>query len=445
MDAQAWLFEWISASTAVKLAIIAILASFLPLNALTYQRFRSCRRKAKIERTLQLLKMGGQDRERYLEIKTGRFLCIAVTYATLVSVLGLTILLFSEQMKLGIGSLAGQESWLMFGMGFLGGYLWGIQYVLRRYSVDDLNPGVYHALAIRMVLAGVLAVVFFNAYEALIGGEGAGVSQKVWPALALVLGMFPQRGVTWIRDRVPFLSDNEAPSVRNAPLEMIEGVTVHDRLRLEEEGIDNCYDLATADFVPLVINTPYSARALIDWLLQAKLCIYVPEAIMTLRQQGIRTILDLGPLDDDALKGLAEATAVTKAALERAQKSLTVDCEIDRLRHVGNALSRFSGIEDPLPLHLVVGGKLKNSGSFEFADCTKLKLVGIYPHREAAQNACKDVAQKTAGDANIRYFVGHVHRLVDPDALERERNESQTSSGPDANRGAAVDGHAASA
>ena len=34
------------------------------------------------------------------------------------------------------------RSWLIFGMGFLGGYLWGIQYVFRRYVDDDLTPGV---------------------------------------------------------------------------------------------------------------------------------------------------------------------------------------------------------------------------------------------------------------------------------------------------------------
>lgn len=456
MESLAALLGSNPASTTVQLAIIALLASFLPLNALTYQRFRSCRKRAKVERIMKLLKIGPEDRARFLEIKPGPFLCIAVIYASAVAILGLTILLFGERMSLGVGSLAGPDTWLMFGMGFLGGYLWGIQYVLRRYTVDDLNPGVYHALAVRMVLAGVLAAVIFNAYEATVGGEAGAVSDKIWPALALVLGMFPQRGITWIRDRVPFLSDDEAPGMRKAPLEMIEGITFHDRVRLEEEGIDNCYDLATADFVPLVINTPYSARALTEWMLQAKLCIFAPEAMPNLRQQGIRSILDLGSLDGDGLKALAEATSVTKSALERAQRSLTADVGIDRLRYIGNALSKFSGIEDPLGLHLVVGGKLKATGGCDVADCAELKVVGIYPHQGAAQEAWQDVARRAAGDTSIRYFIGRVHRLDHPAAPSPDsspdirpatpgdgKNASRRPNGTGADRGTVVAGRAA--
>jgi hypothetical protein len=356
---------FISVPNATKLATLVVLTLFLPLNALTYQLFRSHRRKAKIERILELLKIREQDRMRYNDLRTGPCLTIAVTYATIVSVLGLTILLFGEQMALdrldahGADAFPVHRSWLMFGMGFLGGYLWGIQYIFRRYADDDLAPGVYHALAIRMILAGTLAVVIYNAYEVLAAGTPGAEALpagtvasggKVWPALAFVLGMFPQRGITWLRDRVPFLGPDDDPSVRKAPLEMIEGITFNDRVRLEEESIDNCYDLATADFVPLVIHTPYSARELTDWMLQAKLCIYAPEAMRNLRQQGIRTIMDLEDLDETRIKELVEATAMTKSALERAVKSLKTDDEIERLRYVGKRLSKFTGLEDaPAP------------------------------------------------------------------------------------------------
>ena len=344
--------------TAARLAILLVMILFLPLSALTYQLFRSHRNKAKIERILDLLKVRGHEQKKYLEIRTGHYLCISVTYATLVAALGLTILLFGDQM--GFDATAGRDpeqfpvarSWLIFGMGFLGGYLWGIQYVFRRYVDDDLTPGVYHALAIRMMLAGTLAVVIYNAYEGLGGETGMNLTGQVWPALAFVLGMFPQRGISWIYDRVPFFAQDDDPSVRKAPLEMIEGITFHDRVRLEEASIDNCYDLATADFVPLVFDTPYSARELTDWILQAKLCVYAPDAMLNLRQQGIRTIMDLEGLDQTQIQELVEATAVTKSALERALRSLKTDDEIHRLRHIGKRLGIFTGLEDtllPLP------------------------------------------------------------------------------------------------
>ena len=76
-------------------------------------------------------------------------------------------------------------------------------------------------------------------------------------------------------------------------LEMVEGIEGHDSLRLEELGIDTCYDLATADFVPLMLKSPYSRRQLIDWILQAKLCVYFGDAVKNLRQQGFRTVIDL--------------------------------------------------------------------------------------------------------------------------------------------------------
>ncbi len=241
-----------------------------------------------------------------------------------------------------------QRSWLMFGMGFLGGYLWGIQYVFRRYADDDLAPGVYHALAIRMMLAGTLAVVMYNAYDALATNPVSN-GGKVWPALAFVLGMFPQRGISWISEHVPFFSKDDDASVRKAPLEMIEGITYQDRVRLEEESVDSCYDLATADFVPLVIDTPYSSRELTDWILQAKLCVYAPEAMLSLRRQGIRTIMDLEDLDEGRIKELCEATAVTRSALERAAKSLKTDGELQRLRQVAKMLGKFSGVEEGAP------------------------------------------------------------------------------------------------
>ena len=349
--------EWFSLpepATAAKVATLVVLVLFLPLSALTYQLFRSHRKNAKIERILDLLKVKGYDQKKYLEVRTGHYLCISVTYATLVATLGLTVLLFGDEMAFDATGGADPEqfpvarSWLMFGMGFLGGYLWGIQYVFRRYADDDLSPGVYHALAIRMMLAGTLAVVIYNAYEGLAGESVPGGGQ-VWPALAFVLGMFPQRGISWIHDRVPFLSQDDDPSVRKAPLEMIEGITFHDRVRLEEASIDNCYDLATADFVPLVIDTPYSARELTDWILQAKLCVYAPGAMLNLRQHGIRTIVDLEDLDQTQIQELVEATAVTKSALERALRSLKTDEEIHRLRHVGKRLGKFTGLEDVLP------------------------------------------------------------------------------------------------
>jgi hypothetical protein len=67
-------------------------------------------------------------------------------------------------------------------------------------------------------------------------------------------------------------------------------------------------------------------------------------------------------------------------------------------------------------LHLVFGGELKDPAGTEFVDTEKLDLVGIYPNYKAARAAWQAAAQKTVDDAHVRYFVVHLHRLLDPEA-----------------------------
>ena len=65
-------------------------------------------------------------------------------------------------------------------------------------------------------------------------------------------------------------------------------------------------------------------------------------------------------------------------------------------------------------LHLVFGGELTNIEGVEFRDLTKLDLVGIYPDYASAYAAWKAKAQQTVDNAQMRYFIVHMHRLLDP-------------------------------
>jgi hypothetical protein len=67
-------------------------------------------------------------------------------------------------------------------------------------------------------------------------------------------------------------------------------------------------------------------------------------------------------------------------------------------------------------LHLVFGGELKQIDSIEFKDLDKLDIVGIYPNYASAYDAWKAKAQQTVDNAHMRYFIVHLHRLLDPDA-----------------------------
>ena len=66
-------------------------------------------------------------------------------------------------------------------------------------------------------------------------------------------------------------------------------------------------------------------------------------------------------------------------------------------------------------LHLVLGGELKDLTSHEFKDLEKVDIVGIYPNYATAYSAWKAKAQQTVDNAQMRYFIVHLHRLLEPD------------------------------
>ena len=70
-------------------------------------------------------------------------------------------------------------------------------------------------------------------------------------------------------------------------------------------------------------------------------------------------------------------------------------------------------------LHLVFGGELRRLDSTEFKDLDKLDIVGVYPNYATAYAAWKAKAQQTVDNAHMRYFIVHMHRLLDPDADRR--------------------------
>jgi hypothetical protein len=67
-------------------------------------------------------------------------------------------------------------------------------------------------------------------------------------------------------------------------------------------------------------------------------------------------------------------------------------------------------------LHLVIGGELSRLDSTEFKDLNKVDLVGVYPDYAAAYAVWRGKAQQTVDNAEMRYFIVHLHRLLDPEA-----------------------------
>lgn len=67
-------------------------------------------------------------------------------------------------------------------------------------------------------------------------------------------------------------------------------------------------------------------------------------------------------------------------------------------------------------LHLVFGGELTDLQGTDFRDTGQLDIVGIYPSYQEAHKAWQAAAQRTVDNAQMRYFIVHLHKLLDPEA-----------------------------
>lgn len=349
---------------------LAIMVAFLPVSAYTYYHFRLGQRKLEVERILRVLEITSDYRSIYTQDIGKRHFFISVLFTMGIATAGFATLLLSSKLNLAEAPsllLAGTrlsktecDDWclfayqngalLAFGLGFLGAYIWGLQGIFRRYSMNDLLPIAYYHFGLRMILSSFVALLIYHAVGGFstefnpTGQDGQlliPTSDGILILTVFLVGMFPQKGVRWLISKIGLSGQDNHPSVRNLSLSMVEGMTSYDIFRLEEQGIDTCYDLANADFVPLLLKTAYGARELIDWMLQAKLCVRFGDATGELRARGIRTITDLEGLDDDYLETLAKETTLLLASLKHASKKSVADHNIERLKRAAELLGHY--------------------------------------------------------------------------------------------------------
>ena len=66
-------------------------------------------------------------------------------------------------------------------------------------------------------------------------------------------------------------------------------------------------------------------------------------------------------------------------------------------------------------LHLVFGGRVRDPRTLEFDDLSSIEIVGVYPNYAEAEKAWRAAAQRTVDDAEMKFVVVHLHRLLEPD------------------------------
>lgn len=82
---------------------------------------------------------------------------------------------------------------------------------------------------------------------------------------------------------------------------------------------------------------------------------------------------------------------------------------------MGRPMSQLQAEAKPKQLlHLVFGGELTSLDGIDFRNLDELDIVGIFPNYAEAHRAWKGAAQKTVDNAQMRYFIVHMHRFMDP-------------------------------
>lgn len=78
-------------------------------------------------------------------------------------------------------------------------------------------------------------------------------------------------------------------------------------------------------------------------------------------------------------------------------------------------------------LHLVFGGRVKDPQGLDFVNLDDMDLVGLYDSYAAAEDAWRGAAQRTVDDAEMKYVVVHLHRLLEPDSdgISRPRDSEK--------------------
>jgi len=92
-------------------------------------------------------------------------------------------------------------------------------------------------------------------------------------------------------------------------------------------------------------------------------------------------------------------------------------CKEQTLKSMMEQYTQMGELETKQLLHLVIGGELTDLERIEFKDLTEIDIVGVYPNYATAYDVWKEKSQMSVDDAHMRYFVVHMHRLMDPDHM----------------------------
>lgn len=340
-----------------RLGGVAVLTMFIPVSAASFYHFRLPRKRDEYDNIVQTLQLDRQAAPVRIptiknEYSAGDY-AVPVAFATLVTFVGSMTLILGEDIRVtatptllfsslpcpsGDHQVCHTHYLLVLSMAFLGAYVWALQSLFRRLVTVDLPPGAYYGAGIRMIVAAMIALLF--AYLPL---------EKPLPVIAFLCGIFPDQALQYVKSYTKIFNGRRADRADDLPLEMIEGISMFHKSRLNEVGIDNAQNLSEANLIELLVRTPFKAPLLIDWIAQAKLYVACKSDISKLRDVGVRTVLDLRAIGekDERLQEIAEAAKVSATRLRSVYLLISQDPGVEWLRKAGSAFTIVQAKADP--------------------------------------------------------------------------------------------------
>lgn len=327
-----------------KIVLVLIIGSFMPLSVMTY--FKVFLKKKEREYNKTLAELGINSNKSVEDFYSPSKYFLPVAFVSVICLLAITAFTFANDYSGDIkdsllltGTYYGSEktgliyqSLAVLMMAFLGGFLWSAQNIIRRLIARDLSPSVFYTAGIRIILASVVALVL-----SFLIGEQSSTNfinfRSSLSAIAFLTGMFPERILSYLVNLYQQYFSPDKLNEDTLSLYNIEGISLQHKERLEEIGIDNAQNLATASLTGLLIETPFGARMLLDWIGQAKLLCYTKENMPLLRQAGLRTVFDFfqGNKSPEALREISESIGINTPLLQVIHDQIVNDIGIKTL------------------------------------------------------------------------------------------------------------------
>ena len=215
------------------------------------------------------------------------------------------ILLDGLRTETGLSPDFGKATALVVGAGFIGAYIWSINYLILRIANFDLSPLSFLRTSAHILLTVFVAWALRQVVAAPEVGDKLAVATIL--GIAFLSGLYPSLGVNVLVERLPtwLRIKREVPEAkdigRSLPLDLIDGIDPSIKFRLNELEIGDVQNLATTDPIELFVESPYGLVEILDWIGQAQLLSELgPQLFLDARKAGIRdmiAVLDLGRSD----------------------------------------------------------------------------------------------------------------------------------------------------